>query len=45
MTRGVPLSEQHDPPRPQDSNLAITLAGLLSALATLGILYISGMFN
>jgi hypothetical protein len=39
------LSEQHDPRSHQDSNLAITIAGLLSALATLGILYISGMFN
>jgi hypothetical protein len=39
------LSEQHDPRAPQDSNLAITIAGVLAVLATLGVLYISGMFN
>jgi hypothetical protein len=39
------LSEQHDPRAPQDSNLAITIAGVLTVLATLGVLYISGMFN
>jgi hypothetical protein len=39
------LSQQHDPREPQDSNLAIAIAGLLAALATIGILYISGMFR
>jgi hypothetical protein len=39
------LSQQHDPREPQDSNLAIAIAGLLTALATIGILYISGMFR
>jgi hypothetical protein len=39
------LSQQHDPRRPQESNLAVAMAGLIAALATLGVLYISGMFN
>jgi hypothetical protein len=39
------LSEQHDPRQPQDSNVAIAIAGVLAVLATIGILYLSGMFR
>jgi len=44
--REVPLvSEQPQPRTPQDSNLSIAIAGVVAVLATIGILYISGMFG
>jgi hypothetical protein len=44
--REVPLvSEQPQPRTPQDSNLSIAIAGVVAVLATIGVLYISGMFG
>jgi len=36
------MTEQDDPRRPQDSNLAIIVAGLLAVIATVAVLHISG---
>jgi hypothetical protein len=36
------MSEHYDPRRPQDSNVAITVGGLIAVIATIAILYISG---
>lgn len=45
MEPDTAVSEQHDPRRPQDSNLAVAIAGVVAIGATVAILYISGMFN
>jgi len=39
------MSEQPQPRTPQDSNLSIAIAGVVAVLATIAILYISGMFG
>jgi hypothetical protein len=39
------VSEQQDPRRASDSNLSVAIAGAVAILATVGVLYISGMFN
>jgi hypothetical protein len=45
MEPGTAVSQQQDPRKHQDSNLAIAIAGVVAVLATVAILYISGMFN
>jgi hypothetical protein len=39
------VSDQQDPRRPQDSNLSIAIAGVVSIVATIAVLYMSGVFN
>jgi hypothetical protein len=45
MEPGTAVSEQQDPRKQQDSNLAVTIAGVVTIAATIAVLYISGMFN
>jgi|RhiMetdeSRZDD1v2_1073273.scaffolds.fasta_scaffold565463_2 hypothetical protein len=45
MEPGTAVSEQQDPRKPQDNNLAVAIAGVVAVIATAAILYISGMFN
>lgn len=42
---GATVSEQQDPRKQQDSNLAVAIAGVVAIGATIAVLYISGMFN
>jgi hypothetical protein len=45
MEPATAVSEQQDPRKPQDNNLAVAIAGVVAVIATAAILYISGMFN